>query len=404
MKSMSTANSYPAIAEVMARFNIRERTPFRGYTVLAVQHVQNSLVPLIDALCEGGADPGDITIVGKSYSTQPNAVEVLRERGIRVIGDAEMRDPCHSYEVELSKQVETVLDGPQQSLRRKRLFLVIDEGAVASRLLARRPDLAGRCRVVEQTTRGARWSATEATFPVVDVGRAAAKAEYEAPMVATRMMAGLSESLIEIRSANPGLVGVVGYGRMGAQLSAELARTFDVAVYDSDSNRVSSAQADGLQTYDMNTLLAKVDMLVGCTGSSLLGESDLRLLRRPVILANGASSDIEFSLWSRRREEAILFGSREDAKRPWRNHYVVDRVAGHVLLMGGFPLNFYSRQEPLSPTVFQITRALMFAGICQAVNDARIGLTPLNSSIQHLIADAYVNEVGGVNNILSKKS
>ena len=169
-------DGFPVLAEVARRFDLAGRRPFLGWQVLLVQHAHSSLQPLVDALLLGGASPADVTVVAKAYSARRPVVEALRRRGVRVVDSARMRDPLRTYEVEVLEDVAGAVDGLEAG-GGGRTLLVLDEGAIAARALHERPAAAARARVVEQTTRGARWEDVGGLrCPVVDVARSAAKA------------------------------------------------------------------------------------------------------------------------------------------------------------------------------------------------------------------------------------
>ncbi len=344
---------YPVIAEAIRSLHVAERMPFSGWHVLAIQHVHSSLVVLLDAICFGGADVSQITVVGKSYSTRRQAMNLLRGRGARVIDPLRMRDPCQSFEVELGERVASVIE-EFASVRESdsKGLLILDEGAVASHYLVGRPDLAGRVRAVEQTTRGARWlDSVRLGYPVVDVARSAAKAELEAPMVAGSMVAELSRVLAQF-GTKLSQIGIVGYGTMGARLASLLAHDHTVYASDIDDSNAARARADGLEVHDFATLANEVQLVIGCTGNGIITEADLPRFDRELILVNGASSDIEFKLWGR--------------------------------------INFHCPGEPLTPQQFQLTRALMLAGAVQVIESEGTGLAPLNGQIQGIITAAYL--------------
>lgn len=383
-------DEYSVITAAMRRLELIERAPFAGCDVLAVQHVHSSLIPLVEALCQAGVERSDVTVVAKSYSARPLAVAELRERRVRVIDPERMRDPGQSYEIELAERVAAVLDELAAD-DTTRPLLVLDEGAVAMKLLVHRPELATRAKVVEQTTRGARWAETASLlFPVVDVARSATKAEIEAPMVARSMVTGLLLALSEIPLTRPERMGLIGYGRMGAKLSSLLSDHFDVAVHDLDEWHAELARANRLRVRTFDELLAESELIMGCTGSVVLTEQDLASVSRPLVLANGASSDIEFALWHKRCPAAIIPGAIPgDAYQPWRNHYLIDATRRHAMLAGGFPVNFYPPGEPIPATKFQLTRSLMLAGAAQVVGASRAGLMPLDTEIQRTISAAF---------------
>jgi S-adenosylhomocysteine hydrolase len=391
MNATIAVKDFPVIDAVVRDLDLTGREPFRGALVLAVQHVHTSMLALVAGLRCGGADTEAVTVVGKSYSTRVPAVEALRAAGVRVVDPLRMADPLRSYEDELAAQVAATVAGLSARLGRDTRVLVIDEGAVATKALLQLgdPDVLSRVHVVEQTTRGARWTETAAPpFPVVDVARSAAKADLEGPLVTASMVAGLDMAL-EALGHRPERVGIVGYGRMGARLAGLLSTRHPVAVHDTAEANLAAARADGRRVLDRRDLLEQVDVLIGCTGSPILDDGDVAALSRPLLFVNGASSDIEFPLWRYRTAEAILPGAGRAADTPWHNHYAVGSARGHVLVAGGFPTNFHLPGEPISPRDFQVTRALMLAGAARTMSRSEPGLVPLDLPAQRIVADAY---------------
>ncbi|MEU0479232.1 hypothetical protein ABZ260_08640 [Streptosporangium sp. NPDC006013] len=387
MNSFALLHDFPVLAQTLSAAAKSNAAIFKGWHVVCVQHLHSSIVPLVDALLLGGAGVADVTVVGKSYSTRPRAVEGLHERGVRVVDPQRMTDPRHSYEIELNRQVTTVLAELESTSVMERL-LVLDEGAVATKALTRFPELARRSHVVEQTTRGARWvDQAEVAFPVVDVARSDAKASLEGPLVARSMIEGLDTVLNEL-GITATRAGIVGYGRMGARLAGELVRRFDVLVHEKEPGYAESARTGGFALRDFDTLVREADILVGCTGGQILDSSFLTVPTHPILLVNGASSDIEFGLWEHRRAEAIVYG--DDPARPWANHYTIGSLPGQVTLAaGGFPVNFYGTGEPISAQRFQLTRSLMLAGAVQSMELTRPGLVPLDPDRQAAVRTAY---------------
>jgi S-adenosylhomocysteine hydrolase len=385
----TTLADFPVLAETLRKLHLVESAPFRGVDVLAVQHVHLSLVPLADALVAGGADPERMTIVSKSYSSRPAAVHALRERGIRVVDEPRMQDPRHSYERELARTVagvvEDLVDGPGTTDP----LLLIDEGSVATRAAATRPVALARARVVEQTTRGARWvEAAGLGIPVVDVARSDAKAELEAPLVARSMVVGLA-AVLDGLGRRPRRAGLIGYGRMGNHLARLLAADVEVTVHDIGRGQSDLARRAGHRVADLAGVLRDCDLLVGSTGSGILREPDLVRLGYPTVLVNGASSDLEYELWPLRVPAAMIPGGDGDPRRPWANHYRVG-AGEHVLVAGGFPVNFHGGGEPISALDFQLTRALMLAGAAQVMTRPPAGLEMLDPAVQDLVGAAYL--------------
>lgn len=374
---------------VVRELRLDREQPLRGHRVVAVQHVQRSLLGLVDALCRAGVRPRDVTVVGKSYSTNPAVLEVLLARGVQVEDPLGMTDPGRSYEVELAERTGAAL----RRVGTGSPTVVLDEGGVATRAISRhglgRPDLV----VVEQTTRGVRWSASATLeVPVVDVARSAGKTGEETPLITRSMKSGLDRALHDLGREPGGRVLLVGYGVIGRSFAALLrAAGRRVAVVESREAAVATARHDGFDPVSLRDGLAASDLVVGCTGSVILRSDDLLAHPPGAVFANGASSDIEYAFWPERQPSHLLPGTDADPTQPWRNHYRLSSDPGSVLLAGGFPVNFYGSVEPIPAGEFQITRALMLVGAVQASREAgrRRGVVPLDVAAQAVVVEAY---------------
>jgi S-adenosylhomocysteine hydrolase len=362
-------------------------------TVLAVQHVQDSLIPLIDGLCRLGIQPDAVRIAAKSYSSQPDALADLRSRGIHVEDDGRMLDPTVGYERELAERVQRLVD---EALLRGGPILALDEGGSITAALHRRRAGEHGVAVVEQTTRGARTADRLAlSFPVVDVARSETKSDVEGPLIAESMLRGLHRAEQQLGRPS-GRVAVVGLGTIGRRVADLLASTGrDVLVHDRDSSARQTAGAEGHRVVALAAAYAEADVIVGCTGYPIIAAGELDRLRRPCLLVNGASSDLEFPLWSHRRPDAVVaHDGPVDPGRPWLYHYRVEAEQSHVLAAGGFPVNFFRTDEPIPARQFQVTRALMLAGAAQAVAETRPGVRPLHPELQAFVRSAHEAEVG----------
>lgn len=388
MNARNLASGFRTIDAVVDHYDVAARRPLAGFHVLAVQHVQTSLVPLVRALFTAGVDPADVTVLAKSYSTVPSAVRELTVLGVTVVDPGGMDDPCRSFEEELAERAESAVTG----LAGRRL-LVLDEGAVAVKALMAVAGSGGlppaAVRVVEQTTRGGRWAdGVDLRFPVVDVARSAAKHEVESPMIAASMWSGLHSALEALGLAGVRRFGLFGYGSIGHRLAGLLrASGGRVAVHDPHAGREAAAREDGHEAAPAERLIVESEVIVGCTGKPVLTTSDLPRVRQGAVLVNAASSDLEFPLWTFRRPENTIGDSTSgDSARPWNNHFTVGR---QTLAAGGFPINFWGSGEPIPAEQFQFTRALMLAGAIQCSAESRAGLIGLDHAAQRLVVDVH---------------
>jgi S-adenosylhomocysteine hydrolase len=384
-----SATDFPAIRAVIEHLGLVATQPFRDHSVLAVQHVQKSLLPLIDALVLGGADPARIAVVGKSYSTTDFARKSLSDRGVLVDDPRRMADSTRSYEGEIAQRVSMVLGSVTGD--RRHPLLILDEGGLAVRALRERDRLPQAIAAVEQTTRGARGSSPgDLGFPLVDVARSAAKIDVEGPLIAASMWRGITTVAHELAcDLSSRRVGLIGFGTVGRNLATYVRRAgFDLVVADTDVGRLAQAEADGLATAAIDSLLASCDVILGCTGMGVVVPEQVDVLRPEALLINCASSDIEYRLWGHRHPEAVAGGVGTDASVPWDCHFRIGR-SHRLLVAGGFAVNFYNTEEPVSSFDFQITRALMLAGAVQAVGSAALGLVELDGELQRVITRAY---------------
>jgi S-adenosylhomocysteine hydrolase len=379
-----SASEFTVTAAAAKALGLAAYRPFEDFDVLAVQHANSSLLPLLTGLLVGGADAARITVVVKAYSARPEAVSELDASGVRVVLRADMNDPTHSYEDEIAAIVGQMLDEVGEHASR---LLVIDEGAIATQQLATRPELAARTRVVEQTTRGARWDSEAALrCPVVDVARSSAKSSLEGPLVIKAMLRGTDLIKADLKTC-PVRPGVVGFGRIGSRIARELARDNRVLVADPDPARARDATGQGLTVVPTDELLNEADWVFGCTGLGILSRAALARAAGSLVLVNTASSDVEFPVWGERTRSAIVTKVAGDWRCPWGNHYRLD--GGHLLAIGGFPANFHPRATPIPSRAFEVTRALMLCGAMQAVRAAgQAGVVPLARELEALIFDA----------------
>ncbi|MEV8509083.1 NAD(P)-binding domain-containing protein [Actinoplanes sp. NPDC051475] len=383
----ATVELTPAESRVLDAFSdwagLAERRPFHGWQVVAVQHVQRSLLGLVDAVVRGGACPDDITVLGKSYSTNPAVLEALSGRGVRADDPIAMAQPQVSYEAELAGRVAAALD-----TLAGRPLLVLDEGGVARRAIAAAPHRWPQVRVVEQTARGVRGAGMRhLTFPVIDVARSWAKSHEEAPLIARSMHEGLMRAVADLGRRLDGWdVALVGYGVVGAALTDRLTRAgHRVTIVESEPARQDRAREAELVVAPFAEAVENQDIVIGCTGTPLFSLETAPRLAPGALLVNGGSSDIEYAVWEARTGPD---------RRPWQRHYPLPTGADVTLVAGGFPINFYGAVEPIPASDFQITRGLMLAGAVQVAESGReAGIRPLRDDLQRHIVRAYRDRI-----------
>lgn len=394
----------PLIESLGTRYGISNKKPLRNFVFIGIQHIQMSLVPLIQAIMKCGIAPKDVCLIGKAYSVNPDALSVLEQLNCTIFSQTSMSCPDRSYEEEIEAQIELCLGETVRNLERTHSLscLIVDEGGKAISLLHQKhPGFAHRFCCVEQTTRGINEIARlNLLCPVVNVARSRAKREIEGPLIARSMVTGLESRLNEWRSVfrlSKAHALIIGYGVIGRNLAQELSRRgFSVSVFERDHDSID-AVTDHVSTVETSLpqALSQCSVVVGCTGGKIrIQEEHLDAMRDHAILVNGASSDMEFESWRFRKADKIVYSSCEGspvdrARRPWDNLYVINHRGKRMFLAnGGFPINFSFTREPISCSRFQITRALMFLGILQCIGCSK-GLHSIDEHQQDMLVKDY---------------
>src|SRR4051812_35721393 len=67
------------MADRVARWAEGNPGPLAGYALFVIQHVLDDLYQLLQAFCELGCDPKDISVLGIPYSSRQTAGDAIRQ-------------------------------------------------------------------------------------------------------------------------------------------------------------------------------------------------------------------------------------------------------------------------------------------------------------------------------------
>lgn len=326
--------------------------------VVAVQHLVATTVTLFESLLGLGLDPQHTFVLGKGYSTSVAAAEALRSLGVSVFPNTAPVVPGR-FGQSMDEQVFQLLRTVEARYRGKNIknLIVIDDGG---RLLAAasKASVQTRCTIgVEQTTSGVRRLQNALpNFPIVDVARSAAKLKYESPLIAEAIVNKLKAAGTHLA---PGMIaGVVGMGSVGKALAARLANeTTHVIASDLPAFRYA-----GDRLISIPELLAKSDVVFGCTGVDIFAQVDFPTQHKSgLVLCSCSSEDVEFLQLLRRVQNPSIC-----AGWPSPDLQISGRLDPVTIVRGGYPVNFDSTDESVPSEDIQITTALIFAGIVTA--------------------------------------
>jgi S-adenosylhomocysteine hydrolase len=263
-------------------------------------------------------------------------------------------------------------------------------------------DLTNYFTCVEQTRAGIRAvKKLDLRVPVINVAESEVKLKHESPMIGESVKNELIKRLWTLKSQRI-YVGkralIIGYGAIGQCTAFELNSCgYEITVYDSNASHRHKAIQDGFRCEDdKHSALSSADLVVGCTGTSVLDKCEHRFIADGAILVSTSSSDVEFKGWQIRRSPNTVRISNESIKyahpesRPCFNLYKMEQhEKSFYLVNGGFPVNFSGEVDPIPPHMIQLTRGLLYAGAVQASFEQKPGVHSLNTYMQELILNEY---------------
>jgi len=252
-------------------------------------------------------------------------------------------------------------------------YLLLDEGGGAHHAL---PE--GLTRVsagLEQTTSGLRldWKC-----PMVLVCRSAAKLYFESQIIAR----GILRKLDSLELLAGSTVGVVGLGSMGSEIARALLSR-GISTLGSELFQPPPDLAD--ITVSLGELLARSDIVLGCTGTNILERVDLQSYSRRITFISCSSKDVEFRSVLNCLQQTSVY---ETAKGWIGNLHA-------TVLNGGYPINFDRQREWEKFEEIILTRMLVLEGLVQAKQliggDGRAVM--LNPSRQLEIVHKWLDQV-----------
>lgn len=388
----------PKLPLLDALSSLEGKVDFSNTVLAGVQHLFASNVSLLAKLHEAGLDYGRMFLLGKVYSSSPPVAEILERLGVIVHqGTFELNDVglLENYYIQLSKAAADLLVMANKRLRsqpKPRKLLIVDSGASLISLVNHyRACIDAEVVAVEQTTSGVRRieELANVPFPIIDVAESQAKRHHESPYIASSIIRNLETRIqalpVERELADADAL-VVGIGAVGMEVAKQLrSKVARLAVYDVNDERLAVASNDGFHVVGLRYGLSRSQIVIGCVGKNWLPEVAEQLIQDGAILASGSSSNVEFlglDVLDEYDEAAFQLAHRD---------YLVKVQSGKAwVLNAGFPVDFDGSPDPIPPKVIQFTRALMLAGIYQAMetNPTDGGLIRLDQRLQDVLTGA----------------
>lgn len=351
-------------------------TPFADATIGTAIHLEPKTVALLLTLQRGGAS---VISTGNLNSTQPEAVDYLRRRGITVIGEPTRdRDEHDGYLREvLAAEPQLLLDNGGD------LFSRFVEAPYDGLVGGTEETTSGRIRLTPLRGQLAR--------PLLVVNDSPIKQFAE-----NRHAVGQSvlESLLRItnKATNGRRVTVFGYGSCGKGVAVNMRNAHAiVAVVDVDPVTRLEALFDGFLVPDREQALADADVIVTVTGAAdVVTAADLPLLKDGVILMNAGHFPWEIDVAGLEAAAAAVSPDETNAITTLR----LDDGRRIYLLGEGHMVNL-AGPRPLGNSIDSMDIGFALQARClEAVASGAVGaescLVPVPRFIDELVATAYL--------------
>lgn len=409
--------SMPLVDHVGERF-ARDGLDLSRFTLIAVQHLLGSSVPVFDWLHKLGVPYERMFIAGKIYSAHEAVLWRLSMCGANVFRNVPSArtdaraDGSPSDEEIIGDLIRTMIDaavGKFEQLRAVRpesRILVVDDDGLAIRTIAQEhPQVAEAVVAMEQTRYGVKLLRNLApailSFPTINVAECQSKLGHESALIGESVVRCIEERLLEVKACWLDIrdAVVVGYGSIGAAVARSLReRGVLPQVFDIDAVRLAAANGEGFPVVDGGRSIQCAGLVVGCTGARWFRYNPTNGSRSDIaLLASASTADIEFGSRSQPLLERVTFSPEVEACGPSNelsahSNYAFSDASNRWLLNGGFPCNFDGTVDPIPANAIQLTRALILAGACAAACLSQPpGLVPLPVEIDRAIAGEFAH-------------
>ncbi len=321
--------------------------------IIGAQHIVSSTINLCEVFLAAGLPPGNLSLIGKCYSTNPEVLQYLQSLDIDVSKKSLAFNSKVSFDKQYRSNIKAFISSRKKKLLSKGIekIIILDDGGVLINeieefflLSSHQPStqLIG----VEQTSAGYRLLKDKgAKIPIINCARSKIKLIKESPVIAEVV---LEQTLFHLKTLNisPKSCLIIGKGSVGTSLFRKFKAHFDTEIYD-QKHRISTIT-------NLQKELIHFDLIVGATGNSSLNILEAEC-KENACFVSASSSDREFN--------ALPLRKKCKATQNCHQHLF---HKSRYLLNCGFPINFDENYNQIDGEQFQLTRAILLAGVFQA--------------------------------------
>lgn len=365
----------------------------KNIAIVCVQHELATTINLLASLISLSANPKNIFLLGKLYSTCHAVSKVIKKLGIRQQEFTMPKYPGHystCFKQDVNQMWSTVSTHINKTKTIQSLIVLDDGGqclaSVPQGLIDQLPIIG-----IEQTTGGLIvLENTTPKFPIIEVASTAAKLFLESPIIAEAAIKPCVEKVLS--GQKNAICGIIGFGSIGKALTKKLTTMgYSVIVYEKNQQKLSAHRNFEIAG-NIKSLIQRADYIFSCTGRDVTKEFKLTDINGRKVLASCASEDREFlSLLLELREN----GTDTQQYHPLKDIDYADTNRQITILRGGFPITFDGSSQPAPAHDIQLTQGLLLGAVLQAslylstfkTRTQRIMLDP---DIQTLVASSWI--------------
>jgi hypothetical protein len=349
--------------------------------LICAQHLLKTSAILFYNLFQLGLKPHNFSVIGKCYSTDPSVYfELKNMQQLDVCPTSLSFIADEPFDQEYTKNIRKFLKNRLKKILGsgcKKLIVVDDGGELIQAVNEEMSDEIASEKIqivgVEQTSSGfVKLEKINISFPVINIARSRLKLNLESVLIGDAIFKSINLAMEAIK-LKPKKILILGNGAIGSRVKEKLELHYEVDSFDPNIDRSSISKFDQIDFTEYN-------LIIGCSGKEVIGSLEVNRLRDKTALVSGSSSDREFCAVNFRREFNKIVDCHEHLN-----------IHGIYLINCGFPVNFSKDYHLVDDDRYQLTRALLLAGILQGYfqRDFTSKFIELDENIQNLINDKF---------------
>jgi S-adenosylhomocysteine hydrolase len=319
--------------------------------IIGAQHILPSTFWMFNALFKKGLKKENLSLLGKSYSTDLETFHKMKKEEIDVCETSLEFNSHEEYDITYNKKIVQFLEKRKHIFKNSKYkkIIILDDGGKLLEALPNYISDFSNIVAMEQTSSGYNLlKEKKMNIPIINMARSKGKLAFETKRVIDNAIKKIFYQLtiLKLKVSN---VLILGNGDIGTALHCSLKDKYSTIIYDKIKER------SDINHLELIRALKKTDLVIGCSGNTSLPKKLHKHLKKDVVLVSLSSSDREF--------DAVHFRKKTNkTTNPWETL----KCDGIYLLNCGFPISF-DNQNADDSYFFQYIRALIMSSIYQGI-------------------------------------